>query len=89
MLTEIRSRSQITIPAEITKKLNLKKGDTLEIEIEGNQIVLRPVISVPKEQAYFWTKKWQQDEKQVQSDMENDKIKSADSKDQLFKDLGL
>ncbi len=89
MLTEIRSRSQITIPAEIIKKLNLKKGDTLEIKVEGEQIILRPVVTVPKEQAFFWTEKWQQEEKQVESDVEKGKINSADSKDKLFKDLGL
>lgn len=88
MLTEIRSRSQITIPSEIIKKLNLKQGDTLEVEVEGDQIVLRPVVTIPKDQAYFWTKEWQNEERQVQSDVENDKIKSAKSKDELFKDLG-
>jgi antitoxin MazE len=89
MLTEIRSRSQITIPSEIIKKLNLKQGDTLDVTIEDDQIILRPVVAVPKDQAYFWSKEWQQDEKQIQSDIEKDKIKSAKSKDELFKDLGL
>jgi AbrB family looped-hinge helix DNA binding protein len=89
MLTEIRSRSQITIPSEIIKKLNLKQGDTLDVTVEDDQIILRPVVVVPKDQAYFWSKEWRQDEKQIQSDIENDKIKSAQSKDELFKDLGL
>ena len=89
MLTEIRSRSQITIPSEIIKKLNLKQGDTLDVEVEGNQIVLRPVIAIPKDQAYFWSKEWQSEEKQVQSDIENNHIKSSKSKDELFEDLGL
>ncbi|NLI90817.1 MAG: AbrB/MazE/SpoVT family DNA-binding domain-containing protein [Peptococcaceae bacterium] len=89
MLTEIRSRSQITIPSEIIKKLNLKQGDTLEVDVEGDQIILRPVVAIPKDQTYFWTKEWQQEEKQVQSDIETDKIKYAKSIDELFKDLGL
>ena len=89
MLTEIRSRSQITIPSEIIKKLNLKQGDTLEVEVEGDQIVLRPVVAVPKDQAYFWTSEWQIEERQVQSAIKSDKIKSANSKDELFEDLGL
>ncbi len=89
MLTEIRSRSQITIPSEIIKKLNLKQGDTLDVDVEGNQIVIRPVIAIPKDQAYFWTKEWQSEEKQIQSDIENNNIKPAKSKDELFEDLGL
>jgi len=89
MLTEIRSRSQITIPSEIIKKLNLKRGDTLEVIVEGDQIILRPVMVIPKDQTYFWTKKWQHDEKLVQSDIENNKINSAKTKDELYEDLGL
>jgi antitoxin MazE len=89
MLTKIRSRSQITIPSEVIKKLNLKQGDTLEVNIEGNQIVLRPVVAIPKDQTYFWTKEWQQEERQVQSDIETNKIKSTKSKKELFKDLDL
>lgn len=89
MLTELRTRSQITIPSEIIKQLNLKQGDTLEVEIEGEQIILRPVIAIPKDQAFFWSKQWQAEEKQVQADVENKKINSTDSKDILFKDLGL
>ena len=89
MLTELRTRSQITIPSEIIKQLNLKQGDTLEVEIEGEQIILRPVIAIPKDQAFFWSKQWQAEEKQVQANIENKKINSTDSKDILFKDLGL
>ena len=89
MLTEIRSRSQITIPSEIIKKLNLKQGDTLDVEVEGDQIVLRPVIAIPKNQAYFWTKEWQSEERQIQSDIERNNIKPAKSKAELFEDLGL
>ena len=89
MLTEIRTRSQITIPAEIIKKLNLKQGDTLDVDIDGEKIILRPVIAIPKEQAYFWSTEWQEEEKQVQADIKNNKIHSAATKDDLFKDLGL
>ena len=89
MLTELRTRSQITIPSEIIKQLNLKQGDTLEVEVEGEHIILRPVIAIPKDQAFFWSKQWQTEEKQVQADIENKKINSTDNKDILFKDLGL
>jgi len=89
MLTEIRTRSQITIPSEIIKKLNLKTGDTIDIELEGEQIVLRPVVAVPKDQAYFWSNQWQTEEKQVQADIEKSNIHETNTKEELFKDLGI
>jgi len=33
---------QITIPAEIRKRLALKEGTKLAVELRGNEIVLRP-----------------------------------------------
>lgn len=48
MATNIRERSQITLPAEILKKLNLKTGDSVDIDIEGDKIVLKPVLVIDR-----------------------------------------
>ena len=34
MVIQLRERSQVTLPAEIVKKLDLKAGDNLEITLE-------------------------------------------------------
>ncbi|BAB65851.1 AbrB/MazE/SpoVT family DNA-binding domain-containing protein [Sulfurisphaera tokodaii] len=36
---------QITIPASIRNKINLKEGDILEVYLNGDEIVLRKVKS--------------------------------------------
>jgi len=38
----ISSKRQITIPAEIFRLLDLKEGQKLIVEIEGNRIILTP-----------------------------------------------
>ncbi len=55
--TTISSKGQIAIPKEIRNTLHIEKGDRFTIEVRGNNIILKPVvtITVPKEQAYFWT----------------------------------
>jgi AbrB family looped-hinge helix DNA binding protein len=35
MITQLREKSQITIPKDLIKKLNLKTGDNIEINIEN------------------------------------------------------
>ena len=87
MLTQLRGRSQITIPKDIIETLGLKENDTLNIEIEDGEIIIKPVVMVPKEQAWFWTDEWQLSEKQVDKDMETGRIKTANSLDELMKDL--
>ena len=89
MLSEIRTRSQITIPGSVLKELNLKVGDKLHIEIEEGNIVMKPVIAIPREQTYFWSNKWQEEEKKVNEEIKTGKINSAETLEELFEDLGL
>jgi len=48
MLVELRARSQITIPAEIIKKLGAVEGDKFEILLRDGGIFLCPVVVYPK-----------------------------------------
>lgn len=43
MITKITKGQQITLPAELRKRLNLKEGMTVEIEIRNEEVVIRPV----------------------------------------------
>ncbi|HAG07411.1 MAG: Transcriptional regulator, AbrB family [Clostridia bacterium 62_21] len=44
--TVVSSRGQVVIPAEARKKLNIRKGDVLSVEIEeGGRIVLKVAAS--------------------------------------------
>lgn len=47
MLTELRTKSQITIPKGIVKKLNLNEGDKLEIYEQDGEIRIVPVVVCP------------------------------------------
>lgn len=87
MITQLRKKAQITIPQELIKKLNLKAGDNIEINVEDNKLILKPVVVVPKEQAWFWSKEWQQAEKQAEKDIMNGKVKKFNSAQELFDDL--
>lgn len=87
MITQLRKKAQITIPQELIKKLNLKAGDNIEINVEDNKLILKPVVVVPKEQAWFWDKEWQQAEKQAEKDITNGKVKKFNSAQELFDDL--
>ncbi|MBX4262173.1 AbrB/MazE/SpoVT family DNA-binding domain-containing protein (plasmid) [Clostridium estertheticum] len=87
MITQIREKSQITIPKDLIKKLNLKIGDNIDISIENDKIVIKPVVIIPKAQAWFWSKEWQQGESQAEKDIENDHVEKFNSTQELFEDL--
>ena len=48
MLAELRTKSQITIPKEIIKRLNLSEGDKFEIYEKDGMIYMVPVVVYPK-----------------------------------------
>ncbi len=48
MLTELRKKSQITIPKEIVIKLGLAEGDMFDIFERDGTICMLPVVVYPK-----------------------------------------
>ncbi|ADY55829.1 transcriptional regulator, AbrB family [Syntrophobotulus glycolicus DSM 8271] len=48
MLSELRAKSQITIPKELVERLGLSEGDKLEIYEKDGVIYLMPVVVYPK-----------------------------------------
>jgi AbrB family looped-hinge helix DNA binding protein len=80
-LSKVTRNGQITLPASIRKKLGIEEGDVVEMSIEDEKVVLAPKKLVDKSQAYFWTKKWQDTEKQAEEDIESGRVKSFGSVD--------
>ena len=86
-LSKVTRNGQITLPATIRRKLGIEEGDVVEMSIEDEKVVLAPKKLVDKSQAYFWTKKWQDAEKQAEQDIESGRIKSFGSVDELADNL--
>jgi AbrB family looped-hinge helix DNA binding protein len=54
MLVKVKNKYQVTIPAEIRKKLDLKVGDYLEVNAQGEAIVLKLTTVIDKEKEKAW-----------------------------------
>ncbi|MFQ5796537.1 MAG: AbrB/MazE/SpoVT family DNA-binding domain-containing protein [Candidatus Bipolaricaulia bacterium] len=85
---KIGLKHQITIPAEIFKKLNLEVGDFVEIQIKDKHIILIPQKLIPKDQAWFWTKEWQAKEREADEAIREGRVHGPfDNVEDLIKDL--
>lgn len=89
MIVDLKQKSQVTIPKELVKKLNLSVGDKLEVEEKDGKLILTPVIIIPKSQAWYYSKEWQDQEKIVDQQMAEGRIYEANSEENLFDELGL
>jgi len=86
--SKVTRHGQITLPASVRKELGVEEGDLVEIEIIDEKAVLIPKKLVDKNQAYFWTKEWQEAEKEASEDIKAGRVKTFDSAEELIKDLG-
>lgn len=62
---KIGPKHQITIPKEIFDSLRLKVGDFVETTIRDNTVVIIPQRMVPRDQEWFWTREWQEKEREA------------------------
>lgn len=83
MLAEIRGRSQITIPAEIVKKLGVSEGDKFDVTEKDGGIFLCPVVVYPKDKIAKIAKIIKESEADLS------KQSAFDSVETLFADMGI
>jgi AbrB family looped-hinge helix DNA binding protein len=75
-LIQVRKKSQLTLPLSVRRKLKIEEGDLLDVNVRNGEIVLRPKKLVDKEQAWFWTKRWQEGERQADEDIKAGRVYS-------------
>lgn len=62
----VQGRGLIAIPAAIRRHFGLDRpGAQVEVIEREGEIVLRPHVAVPADQAWFWTPEWQEGEREA------------------------
>jgi AbrB family looped-hinge helix DNA binding protein len=85
---KVREKYQVTIPEEVRGKIPLKVGERVEVTARDNEIVIRPIVEIPRDQAWFWSKQWQDQVSQSIKDLEKGKIKVFKSVKEARKHFG-
>jgi AbrB family looped-hinge helix DNA binding protein len=49
-LVRVKGKYQVTIPKEVRRKLGLRVGDYLEVEVQGSAILLKPKALLDKDE---------------------------------------
>ena len=73
-ITRVSPKKQITIPVEVFKKLRLEIGDFLDVRADKDRIIITPQKLVSKDQLWFWTKEWQEKEREAGEDIKAGRI---------------
>lgn len=68
-LAKIKSNFQLTIPSRIRRKIRLKVGDYLEMEVAGDALVLKPVRIIKTGEAPLPSPAWLERESMADKDL--------------------
>jgi AbrB family looped-hinge helix DNA binding protein len=86
--SRLRARGQVTLPGEVRELLKLKEGDDLVFRTtEEGQVIVERARIIPPGQAWFWTERWQQMEREAQVDIESGRVTRYENMDEAISDL--
>ncbi len=73
-LVKVKRNYQITIPQSLRNFFRLAVGDYLEMDLQDETLVIRPVKVIHPDQEYFFTKEWQDKEAKADNDIVAGKV---------------
>ncbi|HLE15423.1 MAG TPA: AbrB/MazE/SpoVT family DNA-binding domain-containing protein [Anaerolineales bacterium] len=86
--TRLRAKGQVTLPSEVRQLLDADEGDDLVFrQNEKGQVVVELARIIPPDQAWFWSERWQEMEREAQADIEAGRVQYYASVDEAISDL--
>ena len=85
----VQARGTVALPADLRRRLHLDGPDAQVklIEHEDGRLELRPVVTVPADQAWFWTERWQSMEREADADIAAGRVAVVEGTDELIAHL--
>ena len=84
---KVARRGQITLPASLRKAAQIQEGDYLRFMVKDGNISVVVQKLVDRDQAYFWTREWQEGEREADEDIRMGRLKIFDSVDDMIAEL--
>ena len=83
------SKDRISLGGKVRKQLAAKlKVDGFEVMFgDEGDILLRPVTTVNSQDAWFWSKGWQEGEREAEEDLKHGRVKKFINVHELIKEL--
>ena len=86
--TILRKKNILTIPRGLVDRMHLEEGDEFIVTEENGRIVLTPALSIPADQAWFWTPTWQARVAEAEADLEQGNSTVYRSDEEFLASLG-
>ncbi len=82
----LQARGTLALPSDLRKRHHLDEpgAQVRVVEREDGVIELYPLASVPADQRWFWTERWQRMEREADEDIAAGRVRSYEDVDQLL-----
>ena len=87
-LIKVSKGRRVALPKSV-EQIGLNDGTHVSVEIKEDFIILRPIVTIPKSQTWFWKKDWQKGEKEAEVDIEKGNVSKPLTAKQVKKELAL
>jgi antitoxin PrlF len=82
---KVRSKAQLTLPEEIRQALHISEGDEVEFSVrDDGTITVRGYVSIPTDQAWFFTPQWLAGEREADEDIAARRGTAHESAEDMF-----
>ena len=86
-ILKVQKNKNITLPMWLMQHFRIGAGDFVRLEETKQGVLLRPAKLIDPSQAYFWTKEWQEGERDAEADIRAGRVKTFKNVKALMKDL--
>ena len=85
----VQSRGTVSLPVQLRRRLHLDQADSQIrlIEHDDGRVELIPIVTVPADQAWFWTERWQAMEREADADIAAGRVAVVEGADELIAHL--
>jgi AbrB family looped-hinge helix DNA binding protein len=85
---KVRTKAQLTLPEEIRGALHIGEGDEVEFTVhEDGTVTIRGYVSIPTDQAWFFTPEWLAGEREADDDIAAERGTVHESAEDMFTHL--
>jgi AbrB family looped-hinge helix DNA binding protein len=85
---KVRPKAQLTLPEEIRRALHIREGDEVEFAVqEDGTVTIRGYVSIPTDQAWFFTPEWLAGEREADEDIAARRGTAHESAEDMFAHL--
>jgi len=75
------AEGRLTVPAPLRRELGLEAGGEFEIDLRDHELVLKPVVVVPREDAWAYTPEHQELLRRALADSREGRVQSLSESD--------